>query len=89
MASLFRVRVAVSAGAGRRPAGLLHQDETGPLQVLYQALRGDPRHGVVGMPNPLAAVEPQRVGEALFDLQGAGRAQGRLLIVAHWVLAGA
>ncbi len=60
----------------RRPGGrALHQHESRPLQVLDQALRGDPGHHVVGVVDAPAAVIAQRAGEGVGDLVRGGGAE--------------
>ncbi len=44
----------------RRP---LCDDEARPLQMLHEMLGDDLGHDLVGVADPLAALEPQRVGE--------------------------
>ena len=69
--------MAVRAGGRCGRSRPFVDDEAAAFEMIDQSLCGDPRHGVVGMMDALAAIEAQGIGQRLLDLAGLGRA-GRL-----------
>jgi len=61
-----------SEGAASAKRRLLHDDKTGALEVLDEALGDDDRHELVGVVDPLAALKTQREGERVGDIGGGG-----------------
>lgn len=61
-----------SEGAASAKRRLLHDDKTGALEVLDEALGDDDRHELVGVVDPLAALKTQREGQRVGDIGGGG-----------------
>jgi len=59
----------------RRCRRLLHQHETGPLQVAYQPDDGNSGHRIVSMVHTLSPFELQRKGEGRRDLVWGSRSE--------------